>query len=305
MSTPEVCVIGASNIDITGYAYDRLTLDDSNRGYLTLYPGGVGRNIAENLNRLQVPVRLVSLFGDDLFGKFLLDDCNKKGIDTLGSIEVSGRNNAAFLAVMNEENDLAAGIAAMDIYDSPPDAFVRSAIRHCSGAGWVVIETNLPENVLERLISSLPHARFVLDTVSGDKALRAKKLLPHLHILKTNLLEARILAGKPDAEASELTGYFLETGVTTVYITCGKQGVVFGNASQRGSLPPVPVQVVNTTGAGDSFVAGITYAEIRGAGPEESAATGLACAALTVQSRDAVSPALEPGAIAQYLRSYR
>ncbi|MFK5882999.1 MAG: PfkB family carbohydrate kinase, partial [Candidatus Izemoplasma sp.] len=66
---PKVLVIGAQNIDIFAKTDTEYTLKDSNISKIHLAYGGVGRNIAENLNRLGHQVHFMTVFGDDDFSK--------------------------------------------------------------------------------------------------------------------------------------------------------------------------------------------------------------------------------------------
>ena len=78
-------VIGGVNIDIVGYPYSKLIPQDSNIGGVKLSLGGVGRNIAENLVRLGVDTKLISILGDDIYGKKILDEAkkNRPGYDRM------------------------------------------------------------------------------------------------------------------------------------------------------------------------------------------------------------------------------
>jgi len=69
---PKVTVIGASNVDITGFTKHELIYKDANIGTMKTSAGGVGRNISENLARLNFDVNLVSIFGDDPLSDFIV-----------------------------------------------------------------------------------------------------------------------------------------------------------------------------------------------------------------------------------------
>ena len=64
-----VTVIGGSNMDIQGFPNNPLVMKDSNPGKVDISMGGVGRNIAENLSRLDVNTKLISAMGNDLYVK--------------------------------------------------------------------------------------------------------------------------------------------------------------------------------------------------------------------------------------------
>ena len=67
-----IAVIGGANMDVKAKAFAPLMPAVSNPGQLELRPGGVARNIAENLARLGVPVSLLSRIGRDALGDAVL-----------------------------------------------------------------------------------------------------------------------------------------------------------------------------------------------------------------------------------------
>ena len=56
-----VAIVGGANVDIQGFPYNSLIYRDSNPGKVEFSLGGVGRNIGENLTRLGIPVKLISV----------------------------------------------------------------------------------------------------------------------------------------------------------------------------------------------------------------------------------------------------
>ena len=67
-----ITVIGGANIDISATMSGVTIASDSNPGHVTLGHGGVARNVAHNLRSLGHEVRFVTVFGNDNFGKFEL-----------------------------------------------------------------------------------------------------------------------------------------------------------------------------------------------------------------------------------------
>ena len=80
-NTNYVCVVGGANVDIEGRVPGSLLLADSNLGTVIRSPGGVGRNIAENLTRLDTPTRLITALGRDDNGTWLHDLTAASGVD--------------------------------------------------------------------------------------------------------------------------------------------------------------------------------------------------------------------------------
>ena len=75
-----VIIIRAAIADISGNPGNNLIRGDSNPGKISISAGGVARNITENLSRLGIQVQLISAFGNDYFGRMLIEDCNKLNI---------------------------------------------------------------------------------------------------------------------------------------------------------------------------------------------------------------------------------
>ncbi len=67
-----VVIIGSANIDVAGYSHESLNYADSNPGKIKFTPGGVGRNIAQNLALLGNKAWLLSAVGSDFYGQSLL-----------------------------------------------------------------------------------------------------------------------------------------------------------------------------------------------------------------------------------------
>ena len=294
MSKPtKITVFGAANVDITGFPDAELVFKDSNTGQVKISAGGVGRNIAENLKLLKFDTELIGIFGDDPLSDFLIKDCRTKGLQINRSLFLKNMPASTFIAILDNHNDLAVGISAMQLYDNTVDNLFITNLPDKIDSEYVILETNLSGRILEAIIEKYPGKKLVLDTVSGKKALRAKNILKHLYILKTNLLEAEMLSGikvQNDHDIKKLVSFFIERGVNKVFITLGQQGVIYGTQNIIERQKPVPATIKNTTGAGDSFVAGIVYAGILQKNIRDMATYGMRMAALTVGCEEAVTP---------------
>lgn len=289
----KVAVFGASNVDIMGFPHQPLLYGDANVGTSVTMPGGVGRNIAENLTRLGLQVELFSFFGTDPLSDYLKTSCAALGISIGHCTTIPHATTATFLAVMDHQNDLALGISAMDLYENLKPEDLNPFWNHFPDFDYIVLETNFHSELLQEIVRHKGKAKLVLDTVSGKKAKRAEAVLSDLYLLKTNLLEAKMLLHKsPDdnLQPASLVQQLLDKGVEQVCITLGKEGVVFGNSLHIAQLAPIPSKIVNTVGAGDSFVAGLIYADALGLNLADLARHGMAAAAITVQHHGAVSP---------------
>ena len=75
-----IFVIGAAITDLLGFPPGEIVVGESMPGVIRRAPGGVGRNVAENLVRLGLPTELITVFGDDPFGRGLAAHARRAGI---------------------------------------------------------------------------------------------------------------------------------------------------------------------------------------------------------------------------------
>jgi len=288
-----ITVIGAVNIDLIGYADNKLIYKDDNIGSLETILGGVGRNIAENLSKLDCKVEFLSVFADDHFANQIKSSCNDLDISIKHSLIKKDATTSTFMAIMDSDKDMALGISAMHIYDEIPNSFILNNLEVITKNEYCILETNMPKSILDLVVEKSPNTKFTLDAVSGTKAQRAKDILPNLHILKCNLIEAELLSNikiNHENDYEKLINYFLEIGVKKVFITLGKNGLIYGNNQEINRLKPMYIKPLNTTGGGDAFMAGLLLAELNNFDIHKMAKTATACAELTIQHKNTVHP---------------
>ena len=108
---PRVIVVGAVNMDLSGTARAPLRPGDSNPGQVRLSPGGVGRNIAENLSRLGLSVSLITMLGEDPYAQMIRRHCSDAGIDLSLSLTDPGLPTSTYLCINEPDGDLQIGRA--------------------------------------------------------------------------------------------------------------------------------------------------------------------------------------------------
>lgn len=290
-----VCVIGAANIDIVGLSKHALRYKDDNIGQLNISMGGVGRNIAENLVRMEMPVKLICPIGDDVFGKQIIAHCSEIGIDINDSLFLKNQISSTHVSILDDDNDMALGLSDMSICDKITTVFIAQKKGAIRNAKLVVLETNLPSSILSKIIEDNPQQKYFLDTVSGSQCERAKKILRHLFILKTNQIEAEILSGikiTNEDSLSLISHFFHQEGTKHVFITLGKNGAFYSNGNSTDRIFLTKKNIVNTNGAGDAFSAGVIFGAVNNYTNDNWLKMGMACANHTVMFKDTVSPTI-------------
>jgi pseudouridine-5'-phosphate glycosidase/pseudouridine kinase len=153
-----VVVIGGVNRDVLGspLAETKLLYHTSNRGTVVKVWGGVGRNIAEALARLQVPLELVTTVGDDEEGKNFREHCNESGISTPHLIVSKDHPTNTYMAIFDEQGHLVTTVAAMDASETLQPAAMDVAFRSRHQVpSIVVVDGNLSQVVISHVFCKL------------------------------------------------------------------------------------------------------------------------------------------------------
>ena len=294
-----IYVIGGTNMDIAGTPEANLRTGDSNPGRVTMTPGGVGRNIAENLRRLGREVALVTVLGNDANAEAIREHSRNIGIDLSHSFTDPMGRTSTYLCLNEQNGDLHAAVSDMAICDQLTAEKLEPLLPELNMAELVIADANLPEATLAWIAHhvSTPVAA---DPVSVAKAPRLRPLLSRLVFLKPNMREAELLAGFEPGTSGSLsrTADALHAlGIERVFLSLGGQGVWADDGKEGALLSCVPGPIVNTSGCGDAFVAAAADALLRGMGTMECAKAGLAAAAICAEDPAAVSPQMSREAI--------
>ncbi len=265
-------------MDVGGRPAAPLRLYDSNIGAVSLRPGGVGRNIAQDLRLLGAEVSLVTAFGDDLFGEGLRRGCESVGIDLSMALTVPGARSSSYLYVTDETGEMHVGLSDMDVVAALTPAVMEKLMPRLNAADAVVLDANLSADTIAFLADNCTAPLFA-DPVSTAKAPRLLRALPRLAAIKPNALEAAALTSESEAERAARA--LLRAGVRRVFVSLGADGMLVAEGETLLRLPCFPCRVVNTTGAGDAAMAAAVWATLRGLDAEQSARAALSAGAQT------------------------
>ena len=295
-----IYVIGAVNMDLSGTPAGDLRTGDSNPGRITLSPGGVGRNIAENLRLLGRKVSLITIMGEDTYAGVIREHCLNAGIDLQYSFTDPLGRTSAYLCINEQNGDLNVAVSDMTICDELTPTKLEPLLPVLNRGSMVVADANLPEETLAWIAKNVT-VPIAADPVSVSKAPRLLPLLRRLTLIKPNIREAELLTGMPiqgDLNLSRAADALHRLGVRRVYISLGERGVWADDVREGGMLLPcAPCAIVNTTGCGDAFVAAAADAFLNGLGTMEAARRALAASAICAEDTAAVSSRLSQEAI--------
>ncbi|GGM18687.1 carbohydrate kinase family protein [Deinococcus aerophilus] len=303
---PQVLVIGGANVDVKLRTLASAVPATSNPGTSAQTPGGVARNVAENLARLGVRAALLSAVGNDTLGDGLLQSTAAAGVDVSPVLRVPGTPTGTYTAVLDDTGELVIAVAAMQVTDALTPAALEDRWAVRVGAPWVVADGNLPPATLAHLLlrAAQGGARVVFEPVSVPKAERSRAVLtagPAPWAVTPNVAELGALVGAPVPDtlpALTAAAHTLHAqGVEVVWVRRGPHGSLLSGAGGVTELPALKTRVVDVTGAGDAMLAAFLAALLAGETPLQAAREGHAAAALTVASTRTVVPDLTRGRV--------
>jgi len=303
---PQVVAIGAANMDIAGSTAHALAPGDSIPGRIRHAPGGVARNVAENLARLGQRVRLLCAVGDDLFGHSLLARTRAAGVDVDACWVIQGEASSSYLSLHGPDGDMALAVNDMAILASITPQRLLPHVADVRQADLLLLDGNLPEEALQWLFAHAGATPVFVDPVSAFKCRRFLPWLGQVHTLKANRIEAEALWGRPlegDASVADAALWLHAQGVQQVVLSLGERGAYWSaGAGRQGWQPALPVTVLSATGAGDAMMAGLVHGYVQGVDLPHAVRFASACAALTLTCPQANHPGLTVAAVEQLLQ---
>jgi len=290
----DVLVIGAAGLDVKGQVQGPLQMGTSNPGTIRQSPGGVARNIAENLARLGVEVALISAVGNDWAGRYLLEQARSAGIDTRHVLVLPDLPTGTYLALQDQEKQLIVGLDDMAAIGAITPQYLQQRHRLFRQARMVVIDANLaPETLATVFRLAAQYGRPVCaDPTSAPLAERLRPFLEQLHLVTPNLEEAGALLGEVGRASRpiQMARRLVAQGVYLAVVTLAEKGLCYATREERGHLPALRVPIVDPTGVGDALTAAVIFGLLEGLSPGEAVRLGLSAAALTLQCRQTVCP---------------
>lgn len=298
-------VVGGINVDIGGNSFAPLVAEDSNPGRVSMSLGGVGRNIAHNLSLLGADVRMLTAFGEDVYGQKVAASCAELGIDISHALRPMDAATSTYLYITGPEGDMALAVSDMAICERITPSYLAANLPMLQNAQIIVADTNIPRESLAFLAEKCTAPLFC-DPVSTVKAEKLRPILHKIHTLKPNRIEAGLLAGMPVETLEDVeraADRLLEMGVHRLFISLGADGIYCAMGSERLHLPNLPGTMVNTTGCGDAAMAAIAWAYLQGSDLKTTALSALAAGVITMESSETINPAMSKTALVQRMKT--
>ena len=289
---PFVSVIGGLNIDLQGSSVNPLVFNDSNPGEIVMSAGGVGRNIAENISKLNIHSKILSYVGNDALGDFVVNKSSLSGVDTSFIKKHSHLPTSQYLSVLDDNNDMLVSISDMRIIEEMTIQDINKWNLTIEQSSAIVVDTNIPIPVIEYLTDKYSNIPLFLDPVSFAKTSKILKLIGKFHTVKPNRLETELISGVKITDNDSMlkaAKIIFDMGCKQIFITLGEDGVFYYDGENFGQYLHKGVNMISANGAGDAFTAGVVYGFLKLNGIKETAEFASAAAVIALRSANTIS----------------
>lgn len=271
--------------------------------------GGGAANSSVGLARLGCQAHFAGVVGDDHWGRELIQTLQNEGVNTDSAIVVEGETTGFSMIVNVTSGDRVVFYTPGTNAHLNDATFDRAAMTQ---ADWIYltslqetsisIEDDIVRHLLERQGAGLTWNPGGSALARGMQDPVLSALLRQTDILLLNKEEARQFTGEP--HVTDALRALSRSGARTVVITDGKEGALStdGTAVYRCPVPP-DARVVDTTGAGDAFGTGMTWARLQGMDLPECLCAGTVNATSVIGAIGAETALLTDTEMRERLRS--
>ena len=287
--TPKVTVVGSLNIDLVCHATRRPDKGETLIGdAFDIFTGGKGFNQATAAARLGAEVTLIGSVGADPFGAMLFTATENEHIDSRFVRKRTDTGTGVATIVVEPDGDnsiIVVPRANMALTTTDIDA----AANCIADADVLLLQLETPIVASEHAASiAKAHGTTVILNPAPAQPL-PDSLLAFVDILTPNQSETELLSGMQvsnDEEARTaaevLRARMVDTTTAAVVLTLGEQGALILTATTSERIPALPVDAVDTTGAGDAFCGALATALASGETLHEAIAFANAAGAVAV-----------------------
>ena len=297
-----IVVIGAVFVDIKGYPEANFIPTGRNAGRVERVHGGVGRNVVEDIANCELRPTFVSLVDKSGDGMDVLQKLKNHKVNT-DYIWRTRDGMGTWLAVFDNDGDVAASISKRPNLMPIVDILERHGDEIFASADSVICEIDIDKEIVKRVFKLAKKYNKKVYSVVGNMsiALERRDFLKSIDCFVCHLQEAGILffddysEKTPEEMIDLLSRKVIAAQIPSMIVTMGGEGAVYADMNgAKGFCPARKVEVKDTTGAGDSFCAGVAIGLTYGKTLGQACEIGAHLAASVIVTTDNVCPRFLP-----------
>lgn len=297
-----IVVFGAVFVDIKGYPLSQYIPGGRNVGRVVEVHGGVSRNVVEDIANVELRPTFVSLVDDTGTGMDVIAKLKRHQVNTSYMRRVKD-GLGSWLAIFDNSGDVVASISKRPdlseigrILDEQGDEIIENA-------DSIVVEIDMDSSLLRKIftLAERYHKEVYAVVSNMSIAMERRDLLSRCGVVVCNREEAGLLFScdyennSPEEMVDILKRLVGASGIQRMVVTLGSEGAVYAEKSgSAGYVPAWKVDVIDTTGCGDAFFAGVAIGLTYGKTLEEACCIGTRLAASVIATRENVCPRFLP-----------
>ena len=297
-----IVIMGAVFGDIKGYPDGNYIPAGRNAGRVEQIYGGVSRNVTEDIANCELRPTFLSLVDDTGTGLDVIRKLQNHKVDTRYIRQVPD-GMGTWLAVFDNEGDVVASISKRPNLMPILDILEKNGDEIFSQADSIVIEVDMDKAIVKKTLAlAKKYGKPVFGVIANMSiGLERRDFLKELSAFVCNSQEAGLLfctdfSGlMPEELADVISEKVIQARIPKLVVTMGSQGAVYADMhGDKGVCPARAVEVKDTTGAGDSFCAGLAVGLTYGKRLREACEIGTRLAASVIVTTENVCPRFLP-----------
>ena len=297
-----IVVLGAVFVDIKGYPEGVYIPAGRNAGRVEQIYGGVSRNVTEDIANCELRPTFVSLVDDTALGADVIRKLKNHKVNTQYMRQVPD-GMGTWLAVFDHEGDVVASISKRPNLMPILNTLEEKGDEIFAQADSVVIEVDMDKAIVKKTLAlAKKYGKPVYGVVANMSiGLERRDFLKELSAFVCNIQEAGLLfctdfsENTPQELVDMISQRVIQARIPKLVVTLGAQGAVYADCNgDKGYCPARTVEVKDTTGAGDSFCAGLSVGLTYGKSLKEACEIGTYLAASVIVTTENVCPRFLP-----------
>ena len=297
-----IVVFGAVFVDIKGYPIDQFIPSGRNVGRVIQVHGGVSRNVVEDIANLELRPTYVSVVDDTGLGTDVIEKLKRHKVKT-DYIVRTPDGLGTWLAIFDNNGDVVASISKRPDLTPISDILTEHGDEIISKADSVVVEIDMEVELLDQIFDLAERYRRPIFAVVSNMsiAMERRDLLSRVSCIVCNVQEAGLLFSEEydNVPVEELEKILMEKAILAdikrLVVTLGENGAIYVERDgEHGYIPAQNVDVIDTTGAGDAFFAGVAAGLTYHKSLKESCNIGTRMASAVIATKESVCPRFQP-----------
>lgn len=284
-----IVVVGSINMDLVMYVNRIPEIGETIHGEsFVLSPGGKGANQAVAAVRMGSKVSFVGKVGADVFGKEVIENLKKFGIDCTNiELDATSSTGIAIITICKGDNSIMLNQGANYNIDQ---AYIQEKLDIITTADLVLIQNEIPISSVELLCQLLIKAKIkILFNPAPAANIKVEKLkgIDFFTPNETECEELSKIEVKDEEDAYKAIEFFLKMGVKYPIITMGIKGVAYYNGKDMCHVKAHKVNSIDTTAAGDTFSGAFGSCIVKGMSIDEAIIFANRAASITTTRKGA------------------